>query len=299
MFNPETVKIGIAPINWSNDDLPELGGHISFETCIAEMQEAGFSGCEVGIKFPRDPYKLKDILAEKNLQVCNQWASYTFTTEPFEVVKEKFLLLLEFLKITGAKVVGGGEVGTSIQGQKQPLFKAKPINSPEQWKALSFGLSELGKIARDDYGILLCFHPHLGTCVETMEEIERLLDSTDPRAMFINYDCGHLYASGDDPLLGLKKIGERVRHVHLKDVRQPVLEEVKERDLSFLDGIKRGLFTIPGDGTISVLPEILAELDRMDYQGWLVVEAEQDPDKAAPLEYAKRSREYIRKYTGL
>ena len=299
MFLSEQVKIGIAPINWSNDDIPELGGHISFETCIKEMQEAGFEGCEVGHKFPRDPYILKEILATKNLKVCNQWFSFTFSTDPFSIIKERFIELLKFLHICGSTVVGGGEVGTSIQGKNIPLFKSKPYNSLEQWNDLCNGLNELGKIAKEEYGISLCFHPHLGTCVQTMEEIERLLDNTNPDTVFINYDCGHMYASGDDPLVCLQNINTRIRHVHLKDVRKNILDEIKKQDLSFLDGVKRGLFTIPLDGDIHCIPQIIQELMKIQYKGWIVVEAEQDPNIAIPLEYAKRSRQFIYQHTGL
>ncbi len=299
MFSAKEVKIGVAPINWSNDDLPELGGHISFETCIKEMQEARFEGCEVGNKFPRDPYILKDMLAERNLQVCNQWFSFTLSTEPLSIVKERFIALLEFLRVFDVTVVGGGEVGTSIQGKPLPLFEAKPNNSLEQWRNISVGLEELGKISKEEYGISLCFHPHLGTCIQTMEETELLLDSTDPDTVFINYDCGHIYASGDDPLACLQKIGNRVRHVHLKDVRKNILDKVKDEHLSFLDGVKRGLFTIPSDGDIQCIPQIIQELAKLRYKGWLVIEAEQDPSLAPPLEFAKRSREFIYQHTGL
>ena len=302
MFNKDEVFVGVAPINWSNDDLPELGGHIPVEQCLDEMQEAGYAGCEVGIKFPKDPIELKKLLEPRNLQVCNQWASYKFSTEPFEVVKEEFITLLGFLSAMGAKVVGGGEIGTSIQGDRNTrLYEDKPYNTPQQWKDLCNGLNQLGKLSKEEYGITLCFHHHMGTCVQTMEEIEILLHETNDTYVSLNYDCGHIFASDDDPAVAMQKFASRVGHVHIKDVRAPIVELVKQKQLSFIDGILEGFFTIPGDGNIGedAYQVIFDSLDTVGYKGWIVLEAEQDPDKAPPLEYAKRGREFIARYTGL
>ncbi len=302
MLCKETVKVAVAPINWTNDDLPELGGDIPLEQCLDEMQEAGYEGCEVGVKFPRDPEQLRPLLEKRGLQVCNQWASYRFSTQTFQQVKDDFIPLLDFLSAMGAKVVGGGEVGTSIQGDSsKALYGHKPVNSPEQWKNLCRGLEELGKIARDEYGIRLCFHHHMGTCVQTMEETEILLHETDPRYVSLNYDCGHFFASDEDPAEAAEHFSERIGHVHLKDLRLPVMKEMKERHMSFLDGVKSGFFTVPGDGDIGEARyrSIFSILEKASYSGWLVVEAEQDPAQANPLDYGRRGRDFVRRFTGV
>ena len=295
------IKLAIAPIGWTNDDLPELGGDIPFEQCISEMALAGYTGCEVGNKFPNDPQRLKYFLDLRGLQVCNQWFSYELTTKSFEENKEAFAKHLDFLSTMGCKIVGGGEVGNSCQGMVNvPVFEGKGVlNSQEEWKDFTTKLNELGKMAYEK-GLKLSFHHHMGTCIQTLEETLKLLEMTEEKYVGLNYDCGHFYFSGEDPVEALKKCLSRVTHVHLKDIRPKVLHRVKEERMSFLAGVKAGVFTVPGDpeGCIEFEP-IFTLLKESGYTGWWVVEAEQDPYKANPYEYALIARQFIRKNTGL
>lgn len=287
------AKLGIAPIVWTNDDLPELGGQISFEQCISEMALAGYEGCEVGNKFPRDIAQLKNSLELRKLKICNQWFSYTLSTDPFNKVRKEFEDQLDFLMAMGANIVGGAECGNGIQLEPMPVLEEKVIFTEDQWKRITQGFNELGKIAKDR-GMKLAYHHHMGTGIQSMAETDRLLDSTNPDYVFLNYDCGHFAFAGEDPVVALDKYSARVAHVHLKDVRQPVLSKVRDERLSFLEAVKQGVFTVPGDkeGSIDFL-SIFRILDQSNYQGWLVVEAEQDPAKANPLEYAMMAKDYI------
>ncbi len=300
-MNFENIQLGIAPINWTNDDMPELGAENTFEQCISEMALAGFTGCEVGNKFTRDIATLKKALSLRDLQICNQWNSYELTTKSLEENKKSFTQLLDFLETMGAKVIGGGETGNSCQGKKDvPVLEGKGmLNSNEEWKNFTYGLNELGKIARDR-GIKLAFHHHMGTCIQTREETERMLNETDPENVYLNYDCGHFYFAGEDPVACLEQFISRTAHIHLKDIRPKVLQQVKDKRMSFLDAVKDGVFTVPGDeeGCID-FHALVAVIKKNDYKGWMVVEAEQDPAKANPLEYALIARQYIRKVTGL
>ena len=298
MMNQDKVKLGIAPIAWTNDDMPDLGGENTFEQCVSEMALAGFTGCEVGNKYPKDPAVLRKALELRGLQVCNAWFSPYLTVQPLEQVKADFTAHCQFLQAMGATIVGGGEQGHSCQGQVDvPVFEGKPTFTHEEWDRLTNGLNELGRIAKD-HGITLSYHHHMGTGVETMAETDRLLENTDPNLVGLNYDSGHFYFSGEDPVEALKRYVSRVSHVHLKDVRAGERERAKENRLSFLDAVRSGVFSVPGDGVID-FPAIFKILEDADYQGWLVVEAEQDPAKANPLEYAIMARKYIREHTGL
>ncbi|MBX2873566.1 MAG: myo-inosose-2 dehydratase [Saprospiraceae bacterium] len=301
MMQNEKVKLGIAPIGWTNDDLPELGGEIPFEQCVSEIALAGFSGCEVGNKYPRDTAVLKEALELRGLQICNQWFSYELTTKSLEENRRDFEALLDFLGSMGAKVIGGGEVGNSCQGQLDvPVFEGKGrLDTDADWRLFCFKLNELGKIAYDR-GFKLAFHHHMGTCIQSLSETLRMLEETDPKYVHLNYDCGHFYFAGEDPAEALEKTIARVAHVHLKDIRPTVLERVKHERLSFLDAVRSGVFTVPGDpeGCID-FAAIFAILNENKYEGWLVVEAEQDPAKANPLTYAKMARTFIREQTGL
>lgn len=297
----DQVKLAVAPIGWTNDDLPELGGDIPFEQCINEMALAGYAGCEVGNKFPRDTNVLKEALAQRKLQICNQWFSYELTTKSLEENRKNFEILLDFLEAMGAQVIGGGEVGNSCQGQLSvPVLEGKGmLETDADWRLFCFKLNELGKIAHDR-GFKLAFHHHMGTVVQSLDETLRMLAETDAKYVHLNYDCGHFYFAGEDPVKALEKTISRVAHVHLKDVRPKILAKVKKERLSFLHAVKSGVFTVPGDpeGCIEFAP-LFSLLKEHHYEGWLVVEAEQDPAKANPLTYAKMARTFIREHTGL
>lgn len=298
MLDKDKVKLGIAPIGWTNDDMPDLGGAITFEQCVSEMALAGFVGCEVGNKFPKDPQTLGKALGLRGLQVCNAWFSPYLTVQPFEQVKADFIKHCQFLQAMGATIVGGGEQGHSCQGQVDvPVFEGKGVFTEEDWDRLTRGLNELGRIAKD-HGLTLSYHHHMGTGVQTLAETDRLLESTDPDLVGLNYDSGHFYFAGEDPVEALRRYVSRVTHVHLKDVRTGERERAMENRLSFLDAVRSGVFSVPGDGVID-FPAIFAILEDAGYTGWLVVEAEQDPAKANPLEYALMARAYIRTHTGL
>lgn len=289
------IKLAIAPIGWTNDDLPELGGDIPFEQCISEMALAGFKGCEVGNKYPKNDLELlKKHLEIRGLSICNQWFSYEFTTKNIDHIKKDFIRHLDFLKFFGAKIVGGAECGNTIHGQINNSILNRKSATNDQWKKLTSGLNELGKLAIEKYGIQLAYHHHMGTMVETIEETDRLLNETDERFVKLNYDCGHFEFAGNDPKEALNRYISRIAHIHFKDIRKEIKEKVYKEKLSFLQGVKLGVFTVPGDGDLKMKP--LAEIiHKSNYSGWLVVEAEQDPSFANPFEYAKKGYDYLTK----
>lgn len=294
------IKLGVAPINWTNDDLPELGAENTFEQCISEMALAGFEGCEVGNKYPRDTEVLKKALNLRNLQIANQWFSYELTTRSLQENVVEFNKLLDFLAAMGCTIVGGGETGNSCQGKNVPVFEGKGmLHSAADWKKYGGNMNELGKIA-SDRGFKLSFHHHMGTIIQTIDETDKFLENTNPDYVHLNYDCGHFFFAGEDPVTALKKYIGRVGHVHLKDIRPKVLQQVHDEKWSFLTAVKNGVFTVPGDikGCIN-FPAIFSILQENNYKGWAIVEAEQDPAKANPLEYALIARNYIKKNLGI
>jgi inosose dehydratase len=259
------------------------------------MALAGFEGCEVGNKYPKDVPALKAALELRGLQICNAWFSTFFTSRPAEETIEAFIKQRDFLHALGAEVIGAAEQGNSIQGKDVPILGAKPVFTEEEWGAVSGGLEQLAELAAEK-GMSLGYHHHMGTGVQTMAEIDRLMDSTEK--VHLLYDTGHALYGGVDPLELVKKYADRIIHVHLKDIRKEVLEQVAEQQMSFLDSVKAGVFTVPGDGCINFKP-IFEALADSGYKGWFVVEAEQDPARADPLEYARKARTYIRQTTGI
>lgn len=299
MFDKNKVKLGIAPIAWTNDDMPDLGKENTFEQCVSEMALAGFTGSEVGNKYPKDPEVLKKALELRGVEICNQWFSSFLITKPFEEVEKEFRAQLTFLKAMGAKVIGASEQSHSVQGQMDtPVFGHKYEMNDEEWDIFCTGMNKLGKIAKEEYGIALTFHHHMGTVVQSLAEVDRMMENTDPEYVSLLFDTGHFTYCGEDPLEVVKKYVHRIKHVHLKDIRPEVVEQVKKENMSFLAGVRAGAFTIPGDGCINYDP-IFKVLEDAGYEGYMVVEAEQDPAKANPFEYAKMGREYITAHTGL
>lgn len=298
MFAKDTIKLGIAPIAWTNDDMPELGQENTFEQCISEMALAGFVGSEVGNKYPRDTAVLKKALKLRDLEIASAWFSAYLTTKPLQETVEAFIQHRDFLFEMGAKVIVVSEQGHSIQGlMETPLFEQKPVFTNVEWSRLANGLNYLGNLANEK-DMKVVYHHHMGTGVQTTEEINRLMEITDPALVSLLFDTGHLVFSGENPMLILEKNISRIQHVHLKDIRRDVVDRVKDEKLSFLQAVKAGAFTVPGDGEINFVP-IFRFLAEQGYKGWFVVEAEQDPSIAHPFEYAVKARQYIRSSAGI
>ncbi len=299
MLDKNKVMLGIAPIAWTNDDLPELGAENTFEQCISEMALSGYKGSEIGNKYPKDPAVLKQKLDVRGLQICNAWFSTFFTSKPAEETYEAFIEFRDFMHVLGAKVIGCSEQGNSIQGTDKPVFDEKPVYTEEEWVKVTEGMNRLGELA-DEVGIKCSFHHHMGTGVQTPEEIDRFMEMTSDK-VYLLFDSGHLvYSEGTQQAAYdvLKKHVGRVAHVHLKDVRMDMVDKIKAEKKSFLEGVKAGTFTVPGDGDIDFEP-IFEILSDAGYEGWMVVEAEQDPAVANPFEYALKARDYIKEKTGL
>ncbi|WP_086315344.1 inosose dehydratase [Enterococcus sp. 7F3_DIV0205] len=297
-MNESKIRLGIAPIAWTNDDMPELGKENTFEQCISEMALSGFVGTEIGNKYPKDPAVLKPYLDIRGLSVASAWFSAFLTTKPYGETEQAFIEHMNFLHAMGAKVIVVSEQGHSIQGQMElGIFKEKPVFSEAEWQALATGLERLGDLAQAK-GMAIVYHHHMGTGVQTTEEIAKLMELTDPKKVSLLFDTGHLVFSGEDPIEIYQKYQDRIKHIHFKDIREKIAKQVREEEQSFLNAVKAGVFTVPGDGMIDFAP-IWEAIKSSDYKGWIVVEAEQDPAKANPFEYAVKARNYIRKITSI
>ena len=297
MLNKDKVYLACAPIAWTNDDLPDLGAENTFEQCVSEMALAGFTGSEIGNKYPKDVETLKHKLDVRGMRICNAWFSSLLLSEGYDATIEAFIKHRDFLHALGAKVIGASEQGNSIQGKDVSIFGEKPVYTDEQWELIRKGFNKMGELAKEK-GMYFTVHLHMGTGVQTAEEIDKLMEITDPDLVYLLFDTGHLSFSGEDVLGVLKKYVNRVKHVHLKSIRKDVIEDAKVKGYSFLDSVRAGSFTVPGDGDFDFTP-VFDILDEAGYEGWVVVEAEQDPAKANPYEYAVLARNYIREKTGL
>lgn len=286
----QNIFWGISPIGWRNDDLPEIGKENTISHVLSDMAVAGFQGTEVGGFFPTSDVLNRE-LKLRNLRIAGQWFSSFLIRDGLASVSAAFRSHCQYLSDVEADVAVVSEQTYSIQGGKQNVFSDKPMFSDDEWDVLSSGLNQLGTIAQE-YGLKLVYHHHMGTGVQTVEEVDRLMASTDSERVFLLYDTGHIYVSDGDLLSLLRRHLSRIRHVHFKDVRDDVMNECKRSGNSFMASVLSGLFTVPGDGSIDFLKPYQALCDA-GYQGWIVIEAEQDPTKAHPLEYALKARRYI------
>lgn len=299
MFENRTVWFGITPTVWTNDDYPMLGDATPFEQCVSEMALAGFQGCSVGHKYPTDRDELKHQLGMRGLRVSEPWVSTYFTVNNMlERTLEQFRQQMDFIKDMGGTDIVLAELGGAVHQVPMvtPLTN-KPILDDRQWQALCDGLNRIGRMAAEN-GMRICYHHHVGTGVQTPPEVDRLVHSTDPEVVHLLFDPAHGYWGGCDPYKLVADYTDRIKHVHLKDVRKAVIERCTRDNLSFIESIVEGVFTVPGDGDLDFRP-ILQTLSDGDYEGWLVVEAEQDPAKAHPLTMAMKTRAYLREITGL
>jgi len=287
-----SVKLGIAPIAWSNDDFPELGGDTPLEQCLSEVNEAGFSGIESGGKFPKKSDELIPLLEKYKLKLCSGWYGANLRKNS---VKEEIDAIQEQLKLfqdCKAPCIVFAEVSGSIAGDPSKPLSSRPQMDKDEWTNFCKKISEMGKYL-EDQNMPLAYHHHMGTVIETEKDTQRLLDNTADQVKLI-LDTGHmLFADGNSIRLA-ENYKERIVHIHCKDMRRNILNKSLEKDLSFRQAFLEGAFTVPGDGCIDYKP-LLNFLKTNDYNGWLVVEAEQDPSKANPLEYAKIGYNYLSK----
>lgn len=294
MLEHLTFRIGAHPINWVGEDVREHGAQTSFEAIVDDMQRLGLKGTEMGRKYPRDPAVLKEELGKRGIDLVSQWKSVLFSDPAYrEQELAAYREHAKFLADMGCKVISTAEVGGSLHFDPRRTPHEKEVLRLDEagWQALAEGLNEAGAIARE-LGLKLTYHHHGGTVVEQPEEIDRLMELTDPALVYLLYDTGHAYYGGDDPLALLRRHYDRIAYVHLKDVREPVLEAARAERADFITCIRRGVFTVPGDGEIDFQP-ILTELLDRGYDGWAMLEGEQDPAAHPPYDYALRALEYI------
>ncbi|MDE9481471.1 myo-inosose-2 dehydratase [Xenorhabdus bovienii] len=277
------VQLGINPLTWTNDDLPSLGAETPLETCLAEGRQAGFAGFELGNKFPRQSQILGPILASHDLKLVSGWYSGNLLMRSVEEEIAAVQPHLALLRELGASVMVFAEVTGCIHGDQEKSVHLRPWFPVERWQEYGEKLTKFARYTQSQ-GVQIAYHHHMGTVIESAEDVDDLMEHTGEEVGLL-LDTGHLTFAGDDPLAVAKRWCTRINHVHCKDIRPEVLKDVKNRKTSFLDAVLSGVFTVPGDGCVDY-PAIFNVLKASHYDGWLVVEAEQDPTIADPLTYA-------------
>ncbi|MFH1804163.1 MAG: myo-inosose-2 dehydratase [Pseudomonadota bacterium] len=287
------ILYGTNPIAWSNDDDQTLGVDISLETCLSEAGKIGFEGIEKGHKMPTDPVALKAVLDPHGLKFVSGWHSLNLLTHSVADEKKAIQPHLDLLKAMGCKVCIVCETSNAIHGNDNAALADSPVLPEDQWAKFGSDVEEIAAFCSDQ-GITLVYHHHMGTIVETPAEIHAFMTHTGPKTHLL-LDTGHAWFGGSDPEELAARYMDRVAHIHAKNVRTAVRKQVEEQKLSFLEGVRRGVFTVPGDpeGGVAFEP-VLKIAAEQGYSGWLVIEAEQDPAVRNPFEYQSMGLKSLR-----
>jgi inosose dehydratase len=278
------AKLGMSPIAWWNDDLPELSDDVSLEECLRQSRSAGFTGMEKGRRFPDDPDVMLPILKAADVTLCGGWFSGTLVDEDLAANKDRIAPMIELFKAVNAPCIVYGEVGRSIQGKRDVPLAQKPRLSADEMKTYARKVTEFGKWCADE-GMPLSYHHHMAAVVETEPELDAFMAASGPGIPLL-LDAGHLAFAGGDVLRAIDNHHGRITHVHVKDIRRAVIDGLDRTRQSFLDAVALGAFTVPGDGSLD-FAAIVQRFADYGYEGWFVVEAEQDPKKNPPLKMAQ------------
>jgi inosose dehydratase len=278
------ARLGMSPIAWWNDDLAELSDDVSLEECLRQSRSAGFTGMEMGRRFPKDPTVMLPILRTADVTLCGGWFSGTLVNENLQANQDRIRPMIELFKAVDAPCIVYGEVGRSIQGDRSKPLATKPKLSDDEMRAYAKKVTEFGEWCADQ-GMPLSYHHHMAAVVETEGELDAFMRASGPGIPLL-LDAGHLAFAGGNVLRAIDNHHERISHVHVKDVRMAVIDALDRTKQSFLDAVALGAFTVPGDGSLD-FGAIVKKLADYGYEGWFVVEAEQDPKKNPPLRMAE------------
>ena len=278
------IRYGTNPIAWSNDDDWSIGDHLSLEDCLGDCQRIGFDGIEKGHKMPDDGAALKARLGEYGLGFVGAWHSTNILTNDIETEKRALKTFADFLKAAGGDHINACECSNTVHGSDGVAVNDRPIMSDAEWDRFSQGYEELSAYAAE-LGVTMGYHHHMGTIIESASDIDRFMEMAGPHTRLL-LDTGHAWFGGGDLEEIARKYMDRVTHIHCKNVRPEIAREVREQELSFLEGVRRGAFTVPGDaeGAVDFAP-VLKIAAEQGYSGWVVIEAEQDSAVRNPFEY--------------
>ena len=288
-----SVKIGVSPISWTNDDMPELGRDTTVEHCLQEGKQAGYSGFELGGKWPRETSILEPLFNKYNMDVVSSWFCGGLLKDSIEGEIKRITPHMQLLKDLGTDVIVYCEMDACVHGDISSPLSMRPTLSEDQWQDWTDKLNQLAKYTLS-HGMKLAYHHHMGTIVQIEEEVDKLMSMTS-RDLGLVLDTGHLIYAGADPLRVYERHSDRVLHIHCKDVRGTILDDALKTDSSFLNSVLDGVFTVPGDGDIN-FSGLFKMVSDAEYSGWIVVEAEQDPAKAHPLTYVTMGYKNIESY---
>lgn len=278
------AKLGMSPIAWWNDDLTDLSEDVSLEECLRQSRSAGFTGMEQGRRFPGTAGEMLPKLQAADVTLCGGWFSGTLSVEDLSANKDRIQPMVDLFKAVNAPCIVYGEIGRSIQGERHTPLATKPVLSDDEMKSYARRVTALGEYCAEQ-GMPMVYHHHMGAVVMYEQELDALMANSG-EGLRLLLDAGHLHFARGNVLRAIDNHHARIAHVHTKDIRQGVLDALDWSRDSFLDAVIKGAFTVPGDGSLD-FGAIVQRLADYGYEGWFVVEAEQDPRANSPLRMAQ------------
>lgn len=279
-----SIRFGVSPIAWSNDDMPELGGDTPLDSILVDIRDIGFEGVELGGRFPRDPGELQPLLQGYGLGLIGGWYSGALLERDAQTEIAAMQPYLQLLEAMGSTAVVFAETSNAIHGRRDVPLTGTPLLAEGDWSRFGARMTEVAGYIRSR-GLRFAYHHHLGTVVERGEDLDALLRHTGEE-VGLTLDTGHAALGGIDYLRIIREHPVRIAHVHCKDVRRATFARLRKGGAGFLDGVLAGMFTVPGDGDLDYR-EVMQALKAIGYDGWIVIEAEQDPALAPPRQYAE------------
>lgn len=287
----KSIRLGVSPLSWVNEVLKDLGAGTTAEQCLSEAAAAGFAGVELSRIFPRQAETLSALLGRHHLGLASGWHDGFLADRSVQEEIAAVRAHASLLKACGVSVMVYGECGRMPERALDIPMSGRRTLDAGEWAAYGERLTRFAEALHDEFGLRLAYHHHLMMVAETLSEVRAVMAATGP-AVGLLLDTGHAFAAGYDYSTLIAEFAPRINHIHLKDVRAAVLADVRARDRSFNEAVRAGLFTVPGDGDVDYRP-LARFIVEGGYSGWLVVEAEQDPEQAPPAETVARAFRFV------
>jgi inosose dehydratase len=282
------VKIAGAPISWGVCEVPGWGHQLDPKRVLAEMSRLGLTATEFGPDgwLPVDTSERAQLLADENLAPVGAFVPLVLHDRDAGPLPDAERALQGFQ-------AAGGDVLVVAAASGADGYDARPVLNEEEWQTVYANLDRIAELAAD-YGVKPTLHPHVGTMVETREEVERVLRNS---AIPLCLDTGHLLIGGTDPAQLVEEYGDRVNHVHAKDVRAEIAEQVRRGELTYTEAVRRGIYVPLGQGDVD-FAGIVRSLEAAGFDGWYVLEQDTilpgEPDDDGPVVDVERSLRFLR-----